>query len=501
MSTSVVRWVKTHPILFVAAAAAVARLGFALASFLFGETYLIPDEVQYVGLASYVARGDTAEDWFRGYGQSLYDNTWVFTAPLTFLFKLFGPSRIVGQLWAAGFGVACAALATRLTMYATRRWLAIAAGLVVALLPSQVLWSSVVLRESLIWAFLALVAVAVTYGARAEGWPAWASVGVATGALLALGYLRPQTLLAAAWVWPVAVVLAGGTRRFLRAGSAIVLALLVPLVAGLGLGGWNLVVRAVPALSATRTNFALDAESAFTPTTLLAGPTTTEPPTSGDAGDTGDPTDGSLGPPTPGGTGRPSGGQGRPDQAPGSGEGLPVSPEDSGHDDSGPGGAGDGQSEEDGTGSRVPSHIPEGPVVRGSDGSLYYADGSFGANLTQGVGGVVASTFRPWPWESADSIALKLAGLENLAWYLLYAFAAVGLIAGVRKMDVAAFPVLLVGAIIAIAGLTQGNLGTAFRHRGQILWCIAVMAALGVDWLLRRYFDARQVSADPSARP
>ena len=38
-----------------------------------------------------------------------------------------------------------------------------------------------------------------------------------------------------------------------------------------------------------------------------------------------------------------------------------------------------------------------------------------------------------------------------------------------------------------MSSLFEGNLGTAFRHRGQVLWALAVLAALGAQrlWLRR----------------
>lgn len=492
-------WAKRHPVAFVALAAAAARLAFALVSFVIHPVSLVPDEVQYIGVASYVARGEPADLWLPGYGQLLYNYTWVFTAPLRVLFEIFGPSRLVGQLWAAAFGVACAALTTRLALMAVRRWLALAGGLVVALLPSQLLWSSVVLRESLIWAALALVGLCVALGAKSTGWRRWAALGGCGGALAALAFLRPQTMLAAAWVLPAAVFLAGGHARVLRSVGALALAVVIPAGVGLGPAGWTLVQKAVPSLAATRTNFAVDAESAFTPTTLVSGPSTTLPEQesvpefdfpgwgdpSGFAAPPGAEVDGENrpGPPSPG---RPNLSPQRPNSRP-----RPPAYESGAQEPAGEASTGPATSEPNGVGPGVPTFIPEGPVVRASDGSRYYADGSFGANISHGVGGFLATAFRPWPWETADSVALQLSRLENLVWYALYVLAVCGLILGYRRRAVAAFPVLLTGAILGIAALTQGNLGTAFRHRGQILWCVALLAAMGAELLLTRRASKR----------
>jgi hypothetical protein len=57
--------------------------------------------------------------------------------------------------------------------------------------------------------------------------------------------------------------------------------------------------------------------------------------------------------------------------------------------------------------------------------------------------------------------------------------AALGAWFGRRRRDVVAFPLIATGVVIAAAAVSQGNLGTAFRHRGQVLWALAVLAAIG----------------------
>ena len=40
-----------------------------------------------------------------------------------------------------------------------------------------------------------------------------------------------------------------------------------------------------------------------------------------------------------------------------------------------------------------------------------------------------------------------------------------------------AFPVLAGAATLAMYGLTEGNLGTAYRHRGEFVWVVALLDA------------------------
>jgi len=95
--------------------------------------------------------------------------------------------------------------------------------------------------------------------------------------------------------------------------------------------------------------------------------------------------------------------------------------------------------------------------------------------------GLLAVALRPAPWETAGSRILQLVGLESVIWLLLFVFAAAG--AWVRRGDthVVVFPVSLVISLTLAAAVTQGNLGTAFRHREQILFALSLLAAAGLQ--------------------
>ena len=135
--------------------ALLIRLVAAAAINLFHDGVLIPDEGQYLILALFASVGELTPEFWSGYGQTLFDSTRTFMWPLTALFWLFGPSRFLVQLVTVFFGALTAAAAAVLAGRFLRRPYALLAGLIVALFPSQILWSSVVLRESLIWAGLA----------------------------------------------------------------------------------------------------------------------------------------------------------------------------------------------------------------------------------------------------------------------------------------------------------------------------------------------------------
>jgi hypothetical protein len=101
--------------------------------------------------------------------------------------------------------------------------------------------------------------------------------------------------------------------------------------------------------------------------------------------------------------------------------------------------------------------------------------------------GLTVIALRPWPWEaSSGSAGVRLARVESLIWYPLLILALLGLTAVWPRRRVLAFPLLCGGAILVMYGLTEGNLGTAYRHRGELVWVLALLAALGLERVARR---------------
>ena len=131
-----------HPVLAVVVVSAAARLSVALVLNLFDIWSLAPDALQYLALAEANADGRLEEFWI-GYGTSLYGTTRSFSGQLWFLFELFGPYRLLGQLLAVFYGVLTAGLTVCLALRLLRPAFALLAGMIVAFLPSQIIFSSV----------------------------------------------------------------------------------------------------------------------------------------------------------------------------------------------------------------------------------------------------------------------------------------------------------------------------------------------------------------------
>src|SRR3954447_17608609 len=252
-----------HPIVGVVVVAALVRILFAVGSTALTGRNVIPDEGLYIELGRQIVGGVKPDEWYPGYGQSFYDSLWAFTAPLVALFKIFGPHAIVGRLFAAVLGAATAGVTTAIALRFLRRPFAVAAGLVVALAPSQVLFSSVVLRESEVWLCLVLVALGAVLLMGTDWRRLSAGALLAAVGLLALGWLRDQTMLAAAWALVLALAFAPRPRWLPRLAAGLVLALIIPWLAGASPGGDTLVTSHLVTAEQDRQTLARAANSAF----------------------------------------------------------------------------------------------------------------------------------------------------------------------------------------------------------------------------------------------
>lgn len=406
---------QCHSLLVVAGVAALARL---LALTLLGPLqsgYLLPDEAQYLALARFVASGRGAEAYEPGYGQELFDTTAAFMVPLSALVRVFGEHQILGQLIAATFGTLTAVLTTVLASRVVRRALAMAAGGIVALMPSQVLWSSVALRESMVWASLVVVALGLSLATTARGPRRLAACACLLAMpLYALAHLRPLTAVVTGAAVVLTVLAVRHCSRLLVPVGALVLVALVPLASGLGIAGYGFVEANLSQLAVVRTALSLNADSAFV--------------------------------------------------------------------------------KRDQTRATDPANRPR-TVLKDSRGRAYEVDGTPSANLSALPRGLVAVTLRPFPWESSSSLGMTVAKLENVVWCILYVLAGFGVYAGWRHRRHLIFLVVATGGLLVVAAVTQGNLGTAFRHRGQLLWAVAILAVIGIHYLSER----RATKLEPTA--
>ncbi|MAP40563.1 MAG: hypothetical protein CL879_13235 [Dehalococcoidia bacterium] len=121
-------------------------------------------------------------------------------------------------------------------------------------------------------------------------------------------------------------------------------------------------------------------------------------------------------------------------------------------------------------------------------------DNRVSASLRRVLPGLYDTLIRPLPWEKSVGRFRSLAGLETVLWMALYGLAAYGTWMNRERYRELLFPVILL-ALLGLAGaVSHGNLGTSYRHRGQLLAILAVLAAGGLQALIDGRRSARAVS-------
>lgn len=405
----VVSAAQAHPVwaifMLALAARAVVAVGVAIA-----HAYNVaPDGLVYGSLASNAATGHTAGwGW---YEHNVWDQDAGFLRPLTGLYEVFGAHRLVGQLYVAVLGAGTAAFTTLLALEVLpRRW-ALASGVIVALLPTQIIWSSLILKDAAVWFALSGLALTIALAGRARGFRLL-MLGVAAVALLVLlGYLRQQTLAIATWALILASLVGPRFNRVPRIGGAIAIGVLIPWIV------FSMGPAAVTFIRHSRAPTNIRAWNSVGANSVIPSGVQI------------------LRRPSGSGTSRPR---------------RQVV---------------------------APSKVTQAEVTPASVAS----QNEVRQDLTHLPQGLLAMLVQPYPWHSASSTSLNIARGDAVIWYPFLLLAFVGLLTiRPRHLRVMAFPLLAGGAILLAYALTEGNLGTAFRHRGECEWVLAVLAGFGL---------------------
>ncbi len=106
--------------------------------------------------------------------------------------------------------------------------------------------------------------------------------------------------------------------------------------------------------------------------------------------------------------------------------------------------------------------------------------------------GLVYLLFAPFPWRIES--ALQLTSLpEVVLWYLLFPLCAVGIRYAVQKG--APQNLIVVGAmavVVSCYALVEGNFGTAYRHRAQVMPLFFLFGAAGILILKHRWEEGKK---------
>jgi len=126
--------------------------------------------------------------------------------------------------------------------------------------------------------------------------------------------------------------------------------------------------------------------------------------------------------------------------------------------------------------------------ISDSSGKILIVDNRLITSVKRVPGGLLDTLIRPLPWEASQNLGVLFAQLESILWVPMYALAIYGVWIHRKRYRLLAFPALLVLLIGLSGAVSHGNLGSAFRHRGQMLFALAVLAMGGVQAIV----DARK---------
>lgn len=502
--------VAAHPVVFVFLVALAVRVFIAAVLTKFFSGTLVLDDTTYHAMAQQMAEG-AAVAW-DDFTYRLYWSTASFIVPVTFLYTLFGPAPVVGQLFVAVMGACAAAFVARIALeFLAPRW-ALVAGMSVALLPSQAFWSSMLMKDASVWFVLAGLGATVAVASRATG-RHLAVLGLAAGGLLVmLSYLRLHTLVVGVWALMIAAFFGVRQDRAARIAGALVVGIAVPWVFGaIGPAGISLITNH-GSLEERRFWNAQGARTAIVPTEpihpqldnipireLEAEVTeldrkTTELKTEAtelksranelqsealrlqekaEDVESSDPADAKVL--------RARALQVRAKAEAKAAEAAKAEAR---------------RAEVEAAKAKAKAKAKAARAIAAKEGTIQpipppAAEGEapLDPNLKHLPRGLSVMLLEPFPVPFEGSLSLKLARLESLLWYPFLVLAAIGLWNVRPYLRQVVFPLLAGGGIILMYALSEGNVGTAHRHRGEFVWVVILLAAAGLRHVWARHRD------------
>jgi hypothetical protein len=505
------RWCVEHPVMAAVIVAVFVRAAIAIGIYIVNGGALFGDETTYTGLAWSKAEGTTG--WWDPFISRLYWGTSTFTVPMTLLFDVFGPKTIVGQLIAVAYATAAAGFTTVVAKHVVRPTLALFAGLVVALLPSQVLFSVLVLKDSAAWFAAAALAYAVVRIARSTGRDLLRWAAVAGVLLFLLGHVRDHSTVVAAWALLVASFFPS-SQRLLRIAAVGAVAVLVPIQCGIGPVGITLVLNHGD-LDERRADNAEGANTAFVPDATardlqeatearteveqVAVAEETESQTLDQQADVAEAE--AVAAAVDAGLPAPS----LEPNAPTTTTTAPTNAQEAARQERAVQLQREAQRlREEATRAAEEAEIAKAELAAARSaeeralarvekspastlGGLFgEGGGKTSSSLSALPIGLRVMILDPLPFLGTDNSRVRMAMGEMLLWYPLLGLGLIGLVAGRRRLADLTFPTLVAGGTFLMYALSEGNFGTAFRHRGETVWAVAILAAVGLEALLRR---------------
>ena len=118
--------------------------------------------------------------------------------------------------------------------------------------------------------------------------------------------------------------------------------------------------------------------------------------------------------------------------------------------------------------------------------------GTIGAALRYIPIGASFLLFAPFPWDIQSTLQATAMG-ETLLWYPLFLLSILGFRISFRdRLPAALVPVSVLLVVVSSYALVEGNFGTAYRHRAQIMPLFFIFSGIGLSWIKIRVIDQTQ---------
>ena len=116
--------------------------------------------------------------------------------------------------------------------------------------------------------------------------------------------------------------------------------------------------------------------------------------------------------------------------------------------------------------------------------------------IEEGIYQFFSFLFRPLFFETSDSLEFRVAAYENISWLALFVSLLIfWMILRWRPNQVDLMPMTFFMLFAPAAAMTQGNLGTAMRHKSIVLWTL-LWIALSMYFYHHKKITTRQVASE-----
>lgn len=393
-----------HPVRFIFLVALLIRIPIWLTISLFFDGHIFSDDLTYLNLVQGFGENGGAEwDEYRSW---LWSRSLSFLLPAGLVTKVIGFHPIVILLGSVLVGSALAALLTLLLTRHVSREVVLGVGLVVAVMPSQVLWSSLLLKDSYIALGMATLTYVLVSKRKVDLSNYITSFVLIFLLLIFIQRIRVHTLMVVCIALVLTAVFSSEPRKILRTSFAVLMLALMPWLVNGDLGGVGYFETLTSGMDDQRLAGAAGANTA-----VVEVPNSNAP----DASDASDASD-------------------------------------------------------SGTGNRLLDEVKYLPS------------------------GMKVMLLDPTVTQLNNSKSLYLPFAEHIIWYPALLLAIYGAVKIRKWSDDLIFMGFLFLGLSTMWALTEGNFGTAYRHRTEFVWIIFVFAAIGVQNVVNKLKDRKNAA-------